>query len=226
MGKKTIFYTFIVVCVLYFFSSLLQLDSLEVLTKPLFLPILFAYYIKRAKSNFQYRVIISFVFYYIAEMLVLKDGKQYYLLSVSFFLVPYLILLYFVIKDLILLLKVSKLSKISFTFFFVLVFLIYLYVSILLVIDMNSDIEMLILCVYGFVLLLLSVLSVTVYTLNFSASNLFLLMAVIAFIVSDMFYVFIEKIEYNWAFKSINLIAQLLSYYFFVTFSLIKAKGK
>lgn len=226
MGKKTILYTFIVVCVLYFFSSLLQLDSLEVLTKPLFLPVLLAYYIKRAKGNFQNRVVVSFIFYYIAEMLVLNDGKQYYLLSVSFFVVPYLILLYFVIKDLILLLKVNKLRKISFTVVFALVLLIYLYLSIMLVIDMNTDMEMLILYFYGFILVLLSVLSITVYTLNVSASSLFLVMTVIAFILSDMFYIFIQKIEYNWVFKSVNLISQLLSYYFFVTFSLIKAKDK
>lgn len=58
MSKKTILYAFIVVCVLYFFSSLLQLDSLEVLTKPLFLPILLWYYLKRAKKYFQNRVVV------------------------------------------------------------------------------------------------------------------------------------------------------------------------
>ena len=226
INRETILYAYIVVCVLYFFSALLQLDSLEVLTKPLFLPILFIYYLKRANNTFQYRVFVSFVFYYIGEMLVLNDEKQYYLGSVSFFLVPYVILLYFIIKDLFRLLKVNGTKKISFVTFFVLAFLIYLYLSIMFIIDVDSDVEEVILYVYGFVLLVLSVFSILVYILRFSASSLFLLMTVIAFILSDMFYIFIQKVEYNWVFKSVNLISQLTSYYFFVTYSLIKAKGK
>ncbi|CAM4384917.1 lysoplasmalogenase family protein [Flavobacterium terrigena] len=226
MSKKTILYAFIVVCVLYFFSSLLQLDSLEVLTKPLFLPVLFLYYIKKSKGNFQNRVVVSFIFYYIAEMLVLKDNKEYYLISISFFLVPYLILLYFVVKDLLLLLRINSLNKINFSVIFVLAFLVYLYVSIILIIDTESAFEKLLLYSYGFVLLLLGIFAITIYVLKHSASNLFLVMTVIAFVVSDMFYIFIIKIEYNWVFKSVNLISQLLSYYFFVTFSLIKVKGK
>ena len=85
MSKITILYTFIVVCILYFFSALLQLDSLEVLVKPLFLPVLLYFYIKKAKDKYQIRVIASFIFYYIGEMLVLKDEKNYYILSVCFF---------------------------------------------------------------------------------------------------------------------------------------------
>lgn len=226
ISKKAILNTFIVVCVLYFFSSLLQLDSLEVLTKPLFLPILFWYYIKKSKGKFQIRVIISFVFYYIAEMLVLKDGKVYYLISVSFFLIPYLILLYYVFKDLLELLKLNSLNKINFVVVFVVAFLIYLYASIILIIDIESAFEKVLLYTYGFVLLVLGVLAIIIYVLKHSVSNLFLVMTVIAFVVSDMFYIFIVKIEYNWVFKSVNLISQLLSYYFFVSYSLIKVKGK
>lgn len=226
MSRETILYAYVVVCILYFFSSLLQLDSLEVIAKPLFLPVLLVYYFKRAKENFQNRVVVSFIFYYIGEMLVLNDGKQYYLISVSFFLIPYLILLYFVSKDLMRLLKVRELNKINFAIIFVLAFLIYLYLSIMFIIDTDSVLEGLILYTYGFVLLMLSVFSILVYILHFSASSLFLVMTVIAFILSDMFYIFIQKVEYNWVFKSVNLISQLLSYYFFVTFSLIKAKGK
>lgn len=226
MSKKAILYTFIVVCILYFFSALLHLDSLEVLTKPLFLPILFLYYIKKSKGNFQNRVVISFIFYYIAEMLVLKDNTEYYLISVAFFLIPYLILLFFVVKDLLLLLRANSLNKINFSIIFVLAFLVYLYISIILLIDTESAFEKILLYTYGFVLLLLGVLAITTYVLKNSVSNLFLVMTIIAFIVSDMFYIFIVKIEYNWVFKSVNLISQLLSYYFFVTFSLIRVKGK
>lgn len=226
MSKKTILYTFIVVCVLYFFSSLLQLDSLEVLTKPLFLPILFWYYIKKSKGKFQNRVIVSFIFYYIAEMLILNDSTEFYILSISFFLIPYLILLCFVIKDLLESLRVNPFIKLNFAIIFVLVFLVYLYVSILLIIDTETIIERALIHAYGFVLLLLGVLAITIYVLKHSLSNLFLVLTVISFILSDMFYIFIVKIEYNWVFKSVNLISQLLSYYFFVNYSLIKVKGK
>ena len=77
MDNKNILYAYIAVCVLYFFSSLLQLDSLEVIVKPLFLPVLLFYYIKSINGNFQNRVVVSFIFYYLAEMLVLYDSEQY-----------------------------------------------------------------------------------------------------------------------------------------------------
>lgn len=226
MSKRTILYTFIVICILYFFSALLQLDSLEVLVKPLFLPVLLYYYIKKSRGNFQNRVVVSFVFYYIAEMLVLNDSDQYYLISVSLFLIPYLILLYFVIIDLIPLLKSKGYNKINFLVVFVLLLLVFLYVSIISILDTESVFERILLDAYGFVLLLLGVFTMSLYLLKHSVSNLFLIMTVIAFIVSDMFYIFIVKIEYNWVFKSVNLISQLLSYYFFVTYSLIKVKEK
>ena len=215
-----------VVCVLYFFSSLLQLDSLEVLTKPLFLPVLFWYYLKKSKTKFQYRVVVSFVFYYIAEMLVLNDSKEFYLVSILFFLIPYLILLFFIAKDLIRLLKFKSLNNIGFSIVFITSFLIYLYISIFIIIEIESTYEQILLYSYGFVLLLLAVLGIAIYFLEHTVSNLFLVMTVIVFIISDMFYVFIIKIEYNWVFKSINLISQLLSYYFYVNYSLIKLKGR
>ncbi|WP_329806271.1 lysoplasmalogenase family protein [Flavobacterium facile] len=226
MSKKTILYTFIVVCILYFFSALLQLDSLEILVKPLFLPILLFFYIKKAKDKYQNRVIVSFIFYYIGEMLVLNDEKNYYVNSVCFFLIPYLILLYFVVRDLIPLLKSKGYNKINVLVVFVLLFLVFLYVSIMSILETESLFEKILLDTYGFVLLLLGFFAIALYLLEHSVSNLFLVMTVIAFILSDMFYIFIVKVEYNWVFKSVNVISQLLSYYFFVTFSLIKAKGK
>ena len=226
MSKTTILYAFIVVCVLYFFSSLLQLNSLEVLTKPLFLPILLLYYLKRTNNNFQNRVVVSFIFYYIAEMLVLNDGKEYYLISIFFFLIPYLILLFYVVKDLMQLLKLNGYGKLNFAICFVFAFLIYLYISVILIIDTNTVLEKMLLYLYGFVLLLLGVSAITLYVIKHSNANLYLIMTVIAFIVSDMFYIFIVKIEYNWVFKSVNLISQLLSYYFFIIYSLIKIKER
>jgi hypothetical protein len=226
MSKITILYTFIVVCILYFFSALLQLDSLEVLVKPLFLPVLLYFYIKKAKDKYQIRVIVSFIFYYIGEMLVLKDEKNYYIISICFFLIPYLILLYYVVRDLIPLLKSKGYYKINVLVVFVLLFLVFLYVSIMSILETESLFEKILLDTYGFVLLLLGFFAIALYLLKHSVSDLFLVMTVIAFILSDMFYIFIVKVEYNWVFKSVNLISQLLSYYFFVTFSLIKAKGK
>ena len=226
MDNKNILYAYIAVCVLYFFASLLQLDSLEVIVKPLFLPVLLFYYIKSINGNFQNRVVVSFIFYYLAEMLVLYDSEQYYLISVLLFLIPYVILLYFVVKDLSHILKQNDYNKINFIVFFVFAFLIYLIISVFLIIETESVIERFLLYFYGFILLLLAFFSVITYVLRYSAANLFLVMTIIAFIVSDMFYIFIVKVENNWVFKSVNLITQFLSYYFFVTYSLIKAKEK
>lgn len=226
MDSKNILYAFIAICVLYFFSSLFQFYSLELFSKPLFLPLLFFYYVKKLNDNYQYRVVIIFIFFYIGEMLVMFDIKEYYMISVSFFLIPYMILLYFVTKNLIFLLKNNGFNKVNFIIFFIFAFLVYFAISIFLIIDTGSIFEQFLLYLYGFVLLLLAVFSITTYFLKSSIVNLFLILTVIAFIISDLFYLFILKIEYNCTFKSVNLISQLLSYYFFSTYSLIQFKEK
>lgn len=226
MGKKNILYAFIIVCVLYFFSSVLELSNLEIITKPLFLPILLLYYVKKTKGNFQNRVLVSFVFFYIAELLVLVDGKQFYLLAILFFLIPYMILLYFVTKEFIPQLKNIDFNKFNFIIFFIFIFLVYFIINIFLIIDTASIFEQLVLYTYGLVLLLLIIFSISLYFLKHSTVNLFLILTVIAFVLSDVFYIFIIKFENNLAFKSVNLISQLLSYHFFVTYSFLKQKSK
>lgn len=226
MSKKTILYAFIVVCILYFFSSLLELDGLELLTKPLVLPFLLFFYVKKAKAKYQKRVVFSFVFYFLAEMLVMIDAKKYYLISVLCFLIPYMALLFYVTKDLMLLIKMKGFGKINFAIFFIIGFLIYLYISINLIIDTKTSFEKWLLYFYGMILLFLGVFATTMYLIKYSLLSVFLILTVLTYIVSDIFYILILKIENNCAFKAINLITQLLSYYFFVTYSLLKIKGK
>ena len=125
MGKKSVLYAFIVVCILYFFSSLLELDGLELLTRPLILPLLLFFYLKSAKKKYQKRVVFSFVFYFLAEILTTIDSKKYYLISIFCFLIPYTALLFYVTKDLMLLIKIKGFSKFNFAIFFIIGFFIY-----------------------------------------------------------------------------------------------------
>ena len=224
MSKKTILYTFIVVCVLYFFSSLLHLESLEIITKPLVLPILFLYYVKKNRGKIQIFVAFSFVFYYISEVLFLLSPTTNFLYGIFFNLIPYLILLYIIGIDFLKILKFKKHIENLLVVLFMLTFLIYLFVSIILLIDFDSGAEKTLLYFYGITLILLCCISITSYMLKYSSLNLFLMLMTTLFIVSDVFYLLIIKIEYNWVFKSVNLIAQLVSYYFFVVYSLIKSK--
>lgn len=226
MGKKSVLYAFIVVCILYFFSSLLELDGLELLTRPLVLPLLLFFYLKSTKEKYQKRVVFSFVFYFLAEILTTIDSKKYYLISIFCFLIPYTALLFYVTKDLMLLIKIKGFSKLNFAIFFIIGFFIYLYVSINLILDIKTSFEKLLLYFYGLVLLFLGVFATAMYLIKNSLLSVFLILTVLTYIVSDIFYIFIIKIESNCAFKAIVLISQLLSYYFFVTYSLIKIKGK
>lgn len=226
MGKKSVLYAFIVVCILYFFSSLLELDGLELLTRPLVLPLLLFFYLKSTKEKYQKRVVFSFVFYFLAEILTTIDSKKYYLISIFCFLIPYKALLFYVTKDLMLLIKIKGFSKLNFAIFFIIGFFIYLYVSINLILDIKTSFEKLLLYFYGLVLLFLGIFATAMYLIKNSLLSVFLILTVLTYIVSDIFYIFIIKIESNFAFKAIVLISQLLSYYFFVTYSLIKIKGK
>ena len=109
--KKYILYAFTLVSALYILSSLFKIRELELLSKPLFIPILLYYYLRKTNKNFEISVVICFVSFYIGEMLMLKDPEVFYLPSLFFFLIPYKILLYHISTDLSGILKNKKLDK-------------------------------------------------------------------------------------------------------------------
>lgn len=226
MNKQFFLYSFIVVSIVYFFSSLLQIDSLELGSKILYLPLLFGYYLTVVQTNFQYRIVISFVFFYIAELIAMQKPNQFSVLYVLFFLLPYLMFLFYMVGDLYVLIKDRGIKNINISVLIVFMLMIYLFLSVISIIEINSVIESLLLYVYGSVLVMLSVVSMLIYILKNSVQNLFLILTIITFVVSDMFYIFIIKFEYNWVFKSVNLLTQLMSYYFFIHYALLKMKSR
>lgn len=223
--KKYILYSFAAVSLLYILSSVFSVREIELLTKPLFLPILLYYYLRKTNSKSEIHTIICFIAFYIGEMLVLKDPEGFYLISLLFFFIPYLVLLYYVTNDLLLTIKDNALSKFAFFFSLFLLFLILLFVSVILTINTDDIIEKIILYLYGLSLILFGIMTVILYVFKNSKTNFFLLMMVIAFIISDMYFIFMKKIDYNWVFKIVNLVAQIFSYYFFVNYSILRAKN-
>lgn len=224
--KKHILYLFALVSILYILSVLFKIRELELLSKPLFLPVLFIYYLKKVNEKLENLTIYCFIAFYIGEMLVLKDPEVYYIPSLFFFLIPYKIVLYRISTDLCLILKNNKLDKSNLFLLIVLALLIFLFISVILTINTGELLEKIILYAYGLSLILLCFLSVILYVLKNSKANVFLLMMVIAFIISDMYFIFIKKIDDNWVFKLVNLVAQMFSYYFFVNYSILKTRKK
>lgn len=223
--KKYILYAFALVSALYILSSLFKIRELELLSKPLFIPILLYYYLRKTNKNFEISVVICFVSFYIGEMLMLNDPEVFYLPSLFFFLIPYKIILYHISTDLSSILKNKKLDKSNLFLLIVLGLLIFLFVSVILTINTGEILEKIILYAYGFSLILLCFLSVFLYVLKNSKANVFLLMMVIAFIVSDMYFIFIKKIDSNWVFILVNLVTQMFSYYFFVNYVVLKKRN-
>ena len=97
---------------LYFISGFLFVIAIainsEILTliaKPIIIPSLLFYYFSRIKKKANDLFVLSFVFFFIADMVYLINQEDYYYLGLFIYLLPYFIIIYFLFTDLILLLR-------------------------------------------------------------------------------------------------------------------------
>ncbi len=149
----------------------------RILVKPFLMPLLALWYVLSCKKPSFYFVLALF-FSFLGDVFLL-DAKNYFVLGLASFLlthVLYVSIIYKNLKDK----SISKMPKflVPFAFFFsIIVFLIYPNLG-----------EMLIpVLVYGAIIALFGMMSLTNYVQNKSSLNLLLLFGAILFIVSDSF---------------------------------------
>jgi len=126
--------------------------------------------------------------------------------------------LFFLIKDLRFVF--SKNKKLDYTFIGVLVFLSCLLFCVLNVLD-NRPIELLVFYfVFGLELILMGVITTILFFHTNNKRIFFMIIAVTAFILSDLFFILNKEVFQLKLFKLINVSAQTLSYYFYVKYYL------
>jgi len=167
---------------------------------------------------------MSLVAFFIGDMLYLINLDDYYLLGLVIYLSPYLIVLGFLIQDIYNFLKRKILKKSDMSFIIILFFLVYLMISLLNVLDTQSDEEFVYFLLFGIELVLMGVFTTLLYVNENSKVNFFLIIAVSLFIISDIFFILNKNLFPLLIFKLANVSSQIISYYFYTRYFIEKQK--
>lgn len=224
--KKTIVILYFLVALIYMIAAIFRFENIELIFKPIMLPLIIYYYIEKIKKRISYWVLVSFAFFYCGEMIALIAADDNYMLLIILFLVPYLIFTSELIHNFIKYFKSVKSSMFNFSTMLVGILLVFLLISVLNMLAVENKLEFGILSAYGLTLIIMCLISVGLFMFNHSKSNFYCLLTVIAFIVSDLFFIFNKKIEANNVFLFVNLVTQNLSYYFYTKYYLLKARKR
>lgn len=227
MGNKlTLIQIYFLIAVVYVIASLFHFENLILLSKPALLPILYFYYMEEIKVKPSQFVLLSVCLFFIGDVLSLISVQDYYIQSLSFLLVPYLLLLKRLTKDFVKLVQQYKWSILNFSVFITVILLFYLFFSIVNLLAIKDVVEQYIIYVFGLTLVFLAIISTTLFMFNDSKSNVYMMLAVITFVVSNLFFIFNQKVDSNLIFLVLNTIAQVLSYFFYIKYFILSAQKK
>lgn len=212
--------------VLYIIAVLIGSDNLELFSKPIIIPSIYYFYYISVRGKINYLFSFSVWSFFIGEILHLISREDFNISGLIFLLIPYFIILYFIIQDLIYYLKKQKIKLNTFSFYIILMLLIYLFFNVLMMMIEESSFDFFIYALYGITLLLMGIL-VFVMQINYSNRTiLFSALMVACFIVSDLFFVFYKKFPDLLALKMINVTTQELSFFCYISYFIFRTKFK
>jgi len=212
--------------ILYIIAVLMDSDNLELFSKPIIIPAIYYYYYICVRGKVNYLFTFSVLSFFIGEILHLISREEFNISGLIFLLIPYFIILYFIIQDLIYYLKKRKVNFNTFSFYIILMLLVYLFFNVLMMMIEESNFDFFIYSLYGIALLLMGIL-VFVMQINYSNRTiLFSALMVACFIVSDLFFVFYKKLPDLIALKMINVTTQELSFFCYISYFIYRTKFK
>lgn len=213
---------------LYVFCSVLAViatiindDLMILLAKPAVIPAILYYYltVKTAKVNGLFISVL--ILNFIGDTIVLLEINEQTLIIMVPYFISYLILFYFSIQD-IRKMKFVKSGILITTLIFC--FLMYvLHELIQMFVDTNPELIIPVV-IYGIVLAVFGCVAVYCYYSKIAAFTFYLLMFVIASIVSDVFYMLFHFLFQIPLLNYIEFTTQLLSYYFVVKYFISREK--
>lgn len=217
---------YFLIAFVYTIAALGPIENLKLITKPALLPIIYFYYMEEIKINPSRFVLLSVCLFFIGDMLSLVSEQEYYIQSLIILLVPYLLLLNKLVKDFIILIKQYKWSLLNFSVLVIILLLFYLLFSIINLITIHDVIEQGVIYIFGLTLVFLAIISIILFMFNDCKSNVYMMLAVITFVVSDLFFILNRKIDNNVIFLLLNIIAKIISYFFYIKYFILKSEKK
>lgn len=214
---------FFVAGLLFLISIFFNLEQLELISKPAIIPSTVMYYFFETKRKYNLAFLTSLILFFVGDMLYMLKIEEMYYLGLLVFSIPYLFIIYFVIKDL-LLIKTNGGKQNDFTFLVILIILSVLLCTVLSYLEIKSTLEFIIFLFLGLQLVTMGVLTSIVYYNEANKQGFFLILAVATFIMSDLFFILNKNLHELMIFKIINGLTQTVSYMFYVKYFLERTK--
>ena len=214
-NKKVALRLYILCSVLAVIATIIDNDLMILLVKPAVIPAILYYYLASKTTKVNGLFVTVLILNFIGDTIVLLEIKDETLVLMVPYFISYLLLLRFAIQDL----RRMKFEKsgilIASTIFCFLMYVLYELIQMFS--DTNPELVIPVL-VYGIVLGIFGCIAVYCYYINIATFTFYLLMFVIASIVSDVFYILFHFVFEIHFLNYIEFATQLLSYYFVVKY--------
>ena len=225
MGKvHSALILYLAAILVYVMAVLFGSDNLELLIKPIIIPSVYYFYYISVKGKIGFLFSFSILSYFFAEILLLISASDFLYPGLFCFGIPYLIITYFLAQDFLYYLKKRKYAINNFSFYIIIILLFYLLYNVLSFINESSKLEF---SFYIFNGILLFVMGIFAFLIQFNFSNktiLYMVLMVVFFIISDLFFIFSKSTKDVIALKLISIITQQLSYFFYVSYFICRTK--
>lgn len=202
--------------ILYILALFIDSSNLELFCRPVIIPSLFFYYYIKVKGKVNLLFSISILSYFVGEMLYLISEKDFFCTGLIFFIIPYFIITYFLYQDYVLYIKEKKHSIDTLSVLIVVFFLIYLLYTVLSFVTDSSKFEFVMYLVFALLLLVMTIFAFLIQLNHSSKTILFMVLMVMSFIISDIFFIFSNMMEEVFSLLIIKVLVQQLSYFLFV----------
>lgn len=207
----------------YVLSVVLHWDSIiTFLFKPMITPAIYFYYWQESQGKVKLFPSLVIWLFFLGDMLILIEYENLLVPLMLLNLIAYLILGFYVTKDL---LKIKNPEISSYTLLIICIvvaFLLSLLYAALTLVFSASDSNYGLLMVYGLSLVLLGIEAVAYYVLKNNTAGFFLLITVLCFVICDLFYVLFNYYSQFEVFIYINVFCQAISFYFLVKYFLYR----
>lgn len=199
-------------------------EIMTLISRSIIVPSIFLYYIQSKKNKLDFLPLILCTLYFIGEIIIQTkpENSLSWLSSIyifSYFIITYRVIILFDFK--LLLLQNKRFFYIALGILFLLIFIFFL--SIDLIFNLNFEYKFLFITC-GFILLILASLTSIQFLLSKTKSNKSLVIAIILFIISDLFFALqLYFVEYFFV-QFIATVTQTLTYLYIIKYFLEQEK--
>ncbi|MFD2909359.1 hypothetical protein ACFSX9_11535 [Flavobacterium ardleyense] len=209
---------------LYLISLFLDSPHLELFCRPVIIPAIFYYYYTSVKGRINLLFSLTILSYFTAEILFLISDVEFLIPRLLFNLMPYFVITHFLVQDYFYYLKKKKYKTINLFFYLILIFLVYILFSVL---SLTLESSQIIFAIYIAFAVLLLAISFVCFLILFAFNNktiLYMVLMVISFLISDLFFIFATQMTDIFALKFIFLASKQVSFFLYTSYFIKRTK--